>query len=159
MSQPNHVYRNQTVYVLCVTICIGIKFWNCLSSCVHVIKEGGANHATCRQLFMNKKPDFQSCGSLFRSAVEFQTTELPPAKRQRIITMNVPWSSYNFRIESLTQKLLYAKCCYTPFIFLDLETDWVMRRRKSFLEVFSTRGIAKEQLLSDNRIIEHQAYR
>ena len=33
----------------------------------------------------------------------------------------------------------YAKCCYTPFIFLDLETDWVMRRRKSFLEVFSTR--------------------
>ncbi|KAH0902852.1 hypothetical protein HID58_042355 [Brassica napus] len=67
------------------------------------------------------------------SAVEFQTTELPPAKRQRIITMNVPWSSYNFRIESLTQKLLYAKCCYTPFIFLDLETDWVMRRRKSCL--------------------------
>ncbi|WZZ47228.1 hypothetical protein YC2023_043487 [Brassica napus] len=62
-----------------------------------------------------------SCGSLFRSAVEFQTTELPPAKRQRIITMN------------------YAKCCYTPFLFLDLETDWVMRRRKSFLEVFSTR--------------------
>ncbi|CAN7118115.1 unnamed protein product [Brassica rapa subsp. narinosa] len=74
-----------------------------------------------------------------RSAVEFQTTVLPPAKRQRIITMNVPWSSYNFRIESLTQKLLYAKCCYTPFLFLDLETDWVMRRRKSFLEVFSTR--------------------
>ncbi|CAF1860144.1 unnamed protein product [Brassica napus] len=74
-----------------------------------------------------------------RSAVEFQTTELSPAKRQRIITMNVPWSSYNFRIESLTQKLLYAKCCYTPFLFLDLETDWVMRRRKSFLEVFSTR--------------------
>ena len=33
----------------------------------------------------------------------------------------------------------YAKCCYTPFLFLDLETDWVMRRRKSFLEVFSTR--------------------
>ncbi|CAN6819623.1 unnamed protein product [Brassica oleracea var. botrytis] len=35
--------------------------------------------------------------------------------------------------------LKYAKCCYTPFLFLDLETDWVMRRRKSFLEVFSTR--------------------
>ncbi|KAG5406524.1 hypothetical protein IGI04_012643 [Brassica rapa subsp. trilocularis] len=72
----------------------------------------------------------QSCGSLFRSAVEFQTTVLPPAKRQRIITMNVPWSSYNFRIESLTQKLLIGVICCVDHQYL-ISIDIISNQKKS----------------------------